>query len=657
MPSYLVAALESQGRVLLAALGERSGDRVRVTTEDGRTFDYPGERLLWTARALRAEGASKREVAAALKVIRARAGPAPDWEGLRSRVAAGAPLDLHEVSGGGEGKEGDLRTLALAARAAEAAPFFRVEKGRLVAATDGEVRAETARRDAERRARESGEALAAALAGGTAGPPPDAAAPALLALLDWALGPEDVPAPPVAKRLGLADVFEATERIDTAGLLPADALPSLSRRGIVRAFGKKAQKEAQAVAEARGDGPREDLREVPAFALDDPETVEVDDALSCVRGPGGEPRLLVHIADAAAAVAPGGALDLEARRRATTVYLPDARIPMLPPDLTAARLSLEEGRDREALTAEFRLAPCGAPECLRLFRSVVRVTRRLDYHGTRDAGELPADLRPLLEMAMEMRRARIATGARVLDLPAAHLRVRDGVPVLEARGIGGAGDVLVAEAMVAFNRAAAERLRAAGAAALWRTQEEPRGDLPPEDDPLFAVRARRLFAPVKVALEPGRHAGLGVDAYLQATSPIRRYADLLHQRQLAAVLENRVPPHSAEEVRGLAADLWQRERLVRAAEAEREDYWMAVLLEARRAEVFRAFVCRPAAHGRGRAWIPALLNDYAFRWPKEAGAGPAEGSPLHLRAGRLARHRGRVEFDTVPDPKPPHSSV
>jgi exoribonuclease-2 len=378
--------------------------------------------------------------------------------------------------------------------------------------------------------------------------------------------------------------------------------------------------------------------------VDDPETSEVDDALSCLRGPGGEPRLLVHISDAAAAVEPDGPVDREARRRAVTVYLPEAKVPMIPPDLTAARLSLEEGADRAALTMEIRLGEGGRPEAVRAFRSVVRVTRRLDYAGTAEAGGLPGAIRPLLEVAREMRRARVAAGARILEAPSAHLRVRGGVPVLELRGLGGAGDVLTGESMVAFNRLAAERLRAAGAPALWRAQDAPKGPLPPREDPLFVLKGRRLFAPVRTSAVPARHEGLGVDAYLQATSPIRRYSDLVHQRQIAAVLEGRAPPHGAEELRELGQALFLRERLVRAAEADREDYWMAVLLEGRREEDFEAVVSRPPVRGRGHAWVPALLGEFPFLWPKDLPGAPPEGAPLRLRVGRLSRHRGKVTF-------------
>ncbi|MCK6479459.1 MAG: ribonuclease catalytic domain-containing protein [Planctomycetes bacterium] len=642
MPSHPVAALESRGAVLLAALGDRNGETVRVVTEEGRSFDYPADRLLWTAPTLSVGGGAKKEIAAALKVLRAGAGPAPDWRDLHAMAEPGVPLDLQDLAGGGTGREAEARALAAALRCVEAAPRFRIEKGRLQAASPEEVRAEEERREAERRALLAEEALFQALrAGGPAGPPPPGAEPALEGLLGYALGPEESSPPRLAKRLGWNDVFEALERLDAAGWLPPDALPPLSRRGLHRRFPAAVLAEARAAAAAPdpASGGREDLRSLPAFAIDDPETVEVDDALSLLRGPGGEPRLLVHISDAAALVAPGGALDLEARRRAATLYLPDGRVPMLPPDLTAARLSLEEGEDRPAVTAEIRVGADGAPEAVRIFRSLLRVSRRLDYEETAAAEGLPQDLRPLHGMARVLRQARIAAGARVLEAPAAHLRVRDGRPVLLRREIGGAGDVLVGEAMVAFNRAAAGVLRAAGAPALWRTQEPPRGELPPAEDPLFLLKARRLFAPVRLAPLPGPHAGLGVDAYLQATSPIRRYSDLLHQRQLAALLAGEAPVHPEAETREIAALLFDRERLVRGAEGDREDYWICVLLEERGAAPLDGLVSRPPLRGRGQAWIPELLRELPFAWPKDAPP-PPEGTPMRFLPGSVRRHRG-----------------
>jgi hypothetical protein len=101
-------------------------------------------------------------------------------------------------------------------------------------------------------------------------------------------------------------------------------------------------------------------------------------------------------------------------------------------------------------------------------------------------------------------------------------------------------------------------------------------------------------------------------------------------------------------VRALAPDLARRERDGHRAAEEREDQWMAVLLEGRRGEVFDAVCSRSPERGRGKAWIPALAQERPFAWAPEAGPPPADGAPLRLRPGRLDFHRGRVEFEPAP---------
>jgi exoribonuclease-2 len=626
----------------LCALAPGKGERLHVVDEDGRSFEYPAARLLWRAPTMTVPGATDRECAAALRVLRTRLGERPDWSSFHGRVPEDVPLDPSMLLPDGT----EAAWAALAARAEDAAPWFRIVKGRLTAVSPETLEAERGREEEKRRLETEDRALVERLRA-----PPESetaieVAPAAIErLLTWATGPDDTERWSGTTSLGVHDPDDALDLLDARGLLPADRIASLLRRGISRGFPAAVVVDGTRLAAAPDPATgRRDLGPLQAWAVDDAETVEVDDAVSVVRGPGGEPHLLIHISDAAAGIPPGCAVDVEARRRAVTGYLPDLRVPMVPPELNLRRLSLAPGESREAITLEVRVGSSGAPEVVDLFRSRVTVTARMDYDAVARVDDWPAALRPALDMVRSFARVRGEAGARSPGLPQRNVRVRDGVPVVSARG-GGDGDLLVGESMVTFNAIAAERLRAGGAAALWRCQDPPRGAAPPREDPLYPVRARRMFAPARLSPVPAPHAGLGLSCYVQATSPIRRYSDLIHQRQLAALLEGAPPPHDAAELTSIAADLHRREKELHMAEGEREAYWLVRWLEARRGETFDAVCSRAPQRGRGFAWVPVLHQECPFRVPEGRIPVPIEGTLLRLVPGRLSRHRGRLEFD------------
>ena len=132
-------------------------------------------------------------------------------------------------------------------------------------------------------------------------------------------------------------------------------------------------------ADPAEDPARVDRTGAWTLAIDDAETREVDDALSAEPLPDGGTRVEVHIADAAAFVPSGGAIEHEAARRAATVYLPDRMLPMLPPDIGYGVASLGEGIRRPALTFRIDLDARGQIQDFEPFESVISVDRRLTY--------------------------------------------------------------------------------------------------------------------------------------------------------------------------------------------------------------------------------------------------------------------------------------
>ncbi len=271
---------------------------------------------------------------------------------------------------------------------------------------------------------------------------------------------------------------------------------------------------------------RLDLTHLPAFAIDDEGNQEPDDALSL----DGE-CLWVHVADVAALVPPGSAADLEARARGATLYLPEGAVPMLPWE-AAQRLGLGLEEISPALSFGLRLDAAGAVTSLEVTPSLVRVTR-LTY----EEAEARLDQEPLLSLhrlARQQGARREARGAIPLDLPEVRIQVSGDVvsirPVMPLRS-----HELVTEAMLMAGEAAATYAIERGIPMPFTTQDPPETDERPGDlAGMYALR--RQLRPSQQSSAPGSHAGLGLDSYIQATSPLRRYLDLVAHQQLRAHL-------------------------------------------------------------------------------------------------------------------------
>ena len=181
---------------------------------------------------------------------------------------------------------------------------------------------------------------------------------------------------PSGPRAGHGRVLARLGRPDVA----RDVLEALMLdRGLRRRFDPLVEREARAAAEnVARDVPRKDLRDLTTFTIDPPTARDFDDAISAERLDGGLVRVWVHIADVAAHVPPGSAVDREAYRRATSVYVPGKVEPMLPEALSNEACSLVPHQDRLAVTVELELD--GADVVRTAFhRSLIRSDARLDY--------------------------------------------------------------------------------------------------------------------------------------------------------------------------------------------------------------------------------------------------------------------------------------
>ncbi|MFN2292665.1 MAG: ribonuclease catalytic domain-containing protein [Anaerolineae bacterium] len=269
--------------------------------------------------------------------------------------------------------------------------------------------------------------------------------------------------------------------------------------------------------------PRIDLTHLPAFAIDDEGNQEPDDALSLE----GE-RLWVHIADVAALVPPDSDADLEARARGATLYLPEGPVPMLP-WVAIQRLGL--GLEPVSPALSFGLdVDAGEVTAVEVVPSWVRVTRLTYRAAEARLGEEP--FRGLLRLALDHRGRREARGAISIDLPEVRV-LADGDELRIEPVVASQSRELVTEAMLMAGEGVARLAEEEGLAMPFTTQDPPESEERPGDlAGMYALR--RTMRPSQYSAVPGPHAGLGLARYIQATSPLRRYLDLVVHQQLRA---------------------------------------------------------------------------------------------------------------------------
>jgi exoribonuclease-2 len=330
---------------------------------------------------------------------------------------------------------------------------------------------------------------------------------------------------------------------------------------------------------------RLDLRGLAAFAIDNPWSADPDDAVS-LEGD----CLWVHVADPAASVLPDSPADREARERGATLYLPEGTFRMLGEEaLSLYALGLQERSP--ALSFKMRLREDGSIAETGIFPSWVRVTR-LSYGeadaalelGARGPGE-GAALRALLAVAERNTARRNAAGAISIELPEVHIEAAgEELTVSPLANYRSAG--MVRECMLLAGEGAAQWALSRGLegpfAFPYISQEA--GDLPREPLPGMAgsYQLRRCMRPRSLSVRPGRHWGLGLDAYTQVTSPLRRYTDLLAHQQIRAALRtgayrDRSPLDEEAVLLRLAAADAAAAATVQAERASRA-HWTAVYL-------------------------------------------------------------------------------
>ncbi len=285
--------------------------------------------------------------------------------------------------------------------------------------------------------------------------------------------------------------------------------------------------------EAPGDLP---LADAQAFSIDDASTTEIDDAFSLVKRANGTWRLGIHIAVPALGILPESPMDKIGVRRLSTVYMPGNKITMLPEALIQD-YTLQEGRVCPALSLYVDFDPAtGAVSAAESRAERIEIAANLRHENldrifTEEAAQARSvdtafgtELAELWHFAGGLEAGRMAQGAGTIQAVDYSFRFDGDRIAIVPRVRGNPVDKVVSELMILANSQWAKQLAEADIPAIFRSQQGGK---------------------VRMSTNPGKHQGLGVSHYFWATSPLRRYVDLINQRQLLAWLGGTPLPYSA----------------------------------------------------------------------------------------------------------------
>ncbi len=383
-----------------------------------------------------------------------------------------------------------------------------------------------------------------------------------------------------------------------------------------------------------------DLRHLTWSSIDNDTSRDLDQIEVAERTPAGI-RVMVGIADVDAAVPKGSVIDQHAAAQTTTVYTPGHNFSMIPDELSTGLTSLNEDGDRASLVIEFLVAADGSFSAPKVYRALVRNKAQLTYNAVgawlegraapdpkvAASPDLQAQLKLQDEAATALREQRHRLGALEFDRPEAEAIVTDGqVQSVKAQQKTRAND-LIEDFMVASNEVMARTITGSGASSIRRVVKSPerwarivelakryQENLPdsPDSGALAAFLQRRraadpihypdislavikLMGPGEYVLQRAGeasqgHFGLAAQDYTHSTAPNRRFADLVTQRLIKALMAKQPPPYSDQELFGIAANCTAKENAARKVERNMMKRVSAVALQPRIGQTFNGVI-------------------------------------------------------------------
>ena len=434
-----------------------------------------------------------------------------------------------------------------------------------------------------------------------------------------------------------------------------------------------------------------DLRDLLWSSIDNDTSRDLDQIEFAERLPNGETKILVGIADVDTFVPKTSPIDLHAGKETTTVYTGVRNFPMLPEQLSTGTSSLLEAADKLSIVIEFVVGTNGIVHSGDIYKAIVRNKAQLTYNAVgawlenmsgppgkvAASPQLQAQLRIQDEAAQALKNERYRHGALNIETIEIHPLILNERIVDVVKQEKSRATELIEDFMIAANEVVARMLETNKVSSIRRVVKTPErwprivelaaklgGRLPavpdsralndflvqrkaadPDHFPDLSLAVIKLMGPGEYVLErPGDpeqgHFGLAVQDYTHSTAPNRRFADLVTQRLIKALLASQPAPYSDDELGAIALNCTSKEDAARKVEREMSKRIAAVAMSSRIGEVFDAIVTGVNQHGTFvRVLKPAIEGLLA-----QGQQGADVGDKLRVKLIRTDVQRGYIDF-------------
>src|ERR1700736_2774821 len=434
-----------------------------------------------------------------------------------------------------------------------------------------------------------------------------------------------------------------------------------------------------------------DLRGLLLSSIDNDTSRDLDQAEVAERLPDGGTKILVAIADVDAFVSKNSAIDVHAAKETTTVYTGVRNFPMLPEQLSTKTTSLLDTDDKLSIVIEFVVCEDGSVDSSGVYQAIVRNKAQLTYNavgawlenksGTPDkvaaSTELQSQLKLQDEIAQALKNVRHRHGALNIETIEVSPVVLNDKVVDVVKQEKNRATELIEDFMIAANEVVARMLEANNVSSIRRVVKTPerwgrivelaakQGEqLPTDPDSKalneFLVKRKaadpdhfadlslaviKLMGPGEYVLErPGDpeqgHFGLAVQDYTHSTAPNRRFADLVTQRLIKAVLANQPAPYSDDELAAIALNCTLKEDAARRVERKMSKRIAAVSISGRIGETFDAVVTGVTSHGTFVRVLKPAVEGLLTQGQQRADV----GDKLHVKLTGTDIQRGYIDF-------------